>query len=81
MVRSTHHPVASIDLKERFVSLHTLVQGNPAGRLLRRRLLVPPVALRALALPNRVSISSMRVLETGIALGAIATALLIGHGH
>lgn len=63
------------------MSLHTIVHESLAGRLERGRLVRAPIASRAVALPTRVSISSMRVLETVLALGAIATALLIGHGR
>jgi hypothetical protein len=34
---------------------------------------------RSAVVPVRISIGSMRILETGLALSAIATALLIGH--
>jgi len=65
------------------VSLHTIVQDSLAGRIhLRReaaRRMAGAPAVRSLALPVRISIGSMRLLETALALGAIATALLIGH--
>ena len=62
------------------MSLHTVVQGSFAGRLHpRREAAATPVQQRGISLPRRVSISSMRVLETCVALSAIATALLIGH--
>ena len=61
------------------MSLHTVVQGSFAGRLHPRREATTPVRQRSISLPSRVTISSMRVLETSIALSAIATALLIGH--
>ncbi len=66
--------------KERRVSLHTIVQGTLAGRLhLRRDIAAAPP--RTAAVQIRFSISSMRVLETSIALSAAATALLIGLGR
>ena len=61
------------------MSLHTAVQGTLAGRLHVRREPATPSQARTLSLPVRISISSMRVLETSLALSAIATALLIGH--
>ena len=71
------------------MSLHTAIQGSFAGRIEQRREAVsrvlpraralPRSALRAPAWPARISISSMRLLETGLALTAIATAVLIGH--
>jgi hypothetical protein len=67
-------------LRECQLSLHTIVQGSFAGRLRLRR----QVAGRAAAstvVPLRISIGSMRILETCLALGAIATALLIGLGR
>jgi hypothetical protein len=67
-------------LRECQLSLHTIVQGSFAGRLRLRR----PVAGRAATstvVPLRISIGSMRILETCLALGAIATALLIGLGR
>ena len=63
------------------MSLHALVQDGLAARLRLRRDLAARTPTRTAALPLRISISSMRVLETGLALGAIATALLIGHGR
>lgn len=63
------------------MSLHTVVQGTFAGRLRLRRLTPARAAAGTTALPLRLSISSMRVLETGLALSAIATALLIGLGR
>jgi len=62
------------------VSLHTVAQGSFAGRLHPRRdAAAAPAQQRSISLSRRVSISSMRVLETCVALSAIATALLIGH--
>ena len=63
------------------MSLHTIVQRNFAGRLRLRREIPARAAAGTAALPLRISISSMRVLETGLALSAIATALLIGLGR
>ena len=65
------------------MSLHTIVQGGVAARLHRRRVIPAPapLATRTLPLTTRISISSMRVLETGLAIGAIAAALFIGQGH
>jgi len=61
------------------VSLQTIVSGGLAGRRRLRRavaaaVLQPPATQAALDL----SVGSMRILETGLALTAIATALLIG---
>jgi hypothetical protein len=63
------------------VSLHTIVQGSLAGRFHLRRDIAAGVPQRTAAVPIRYSLSSMRVLETGLALSAIATALLIGLGR
>ena len=63
------------------MSLHTIVQGSFAGRLRLRRPIPARAAAGTTALPLRISISSMRVLETGLALTAIATALLMGLGR
>jgi hypothetical protein len=63
------------------LSLHAIVQGSFAGRLRLRRQVAPSPAATTTALPLRISITSMRVLETGLALTAIATALLIGLGR
>jgi hypothetical protein len=68
--------------KELHVSLHTIVSDGLAGRLPARR-----VSAAAVVRPTpsnmaaRLSGASMRVLETGLALTAIATALLIGLGR
>jgi hypothetical protein len=48
---------------------------------LRRRVVATRPTSRTVAVPIRISISSMRVLETGLALSAIATAMLIGLGR
>ena len=63
------------------MSLQTIVRGGFAGRLRPRRDLTRRAAPRAVAVSTRLSISSMRVLETGLALSAIATALLLGYGR
>ena len=61
------------------MSLHLIAQDGLAG--LRRRVVATRPTSRSLALPIRISISSMRVLETCLALSAIGTALLIGLGR
>jgi hypothetical protein len=61
------------------VSLHTIVSDGLAGRvpqLRRARAAVAQPQTNPLAV--RLSGASMRVLETGLALSAIAAALLIG---
>jgi hypothetical protein len=63
------------------VSLHAIVQDGLAARLRNRRDIAPRPGARTAVVPLRISISAMRVLETGLALTAIATALLIGHGR
>jgi hypothetical protein len=63
------------------VSLHALVQDGLAARLRLRREIAARTPTRIAAMPLRISVSSMRVLETSLALGAIATALLIGYGR
>ena len=64
------------------MSLHTIVSSGVVGRLHSRRgaatAVIQPHASPITAL---LSGSSMRVLETGIAIVAIATALLIGLGR
>ena len=62
------------------MSLHTIVQDRLAGRPRINRDIAARVTGTALV-PVRISISSMRVLETSLALSAIATALLIGLGR
>jgi hypothetical protein len=63
------------------VSLHTIVSAGLAGRFGQRRV----AAAVARPRPARFSVlltgASMRVLETGLALTAIATAILIGLGR
>jgi hypothetical protein len=69
------------------VSLHTIVHDGLAGRFLRRDPLSTHHALVSTAvqprteLPGRLSGMSMRMLETGLAIIAIATAVLIGLGR
>ena len=62
------------------MSLRVIAQDGLAGRL-RHRVVASRSTVRLAALPTRISISSMRALETSVALGAIATALLIGLGR
>jgi hypothetical protein len=76
-------PTRSAQGKElRTVSLYTIVSDGLAGRLPSR-----PVTADAVAQPpttgmaGRLTGASMRVLETGLALIAIVTALLIGLGR
>jgi hypothetical protein len=61
------------------VSLRVITQDGLVGRL--RRLVGTLATARPIAIPSPGSMSSMRVLETGLALGAIATAVLIGLGR
>jgi hypothetical protein len=62
------------------VSVRVIAQDGLAGRL-RHRLGASRSTARPAVFPIRISISSMRALETSVALGAIATALLIGLGR
>ena len=62
------------------MSLHSIARDGLAGRL-GRRVVATRRTSRSVAVPIRISISSMRVLETSLALGAIATAMLIGLGR
>ena len=60
------------------MSLHTLVQGGLAGRINLRRAISmrrPQTSAVVVDLPG-----SMRLLETGLAVAAIATAFFIGLG-
>lgn len=64
------------------MSLHTVVSEGLIGRLHRRT--APAVAVEqpgSTELAARLSGMSMRALETGLALTAIAVALLIGLGR
>ncbi len=62
------------------VSLHTIVSDGLLGRFQARRT-VAVAQPRTTELGVRVSGASMRLLETGFALTAIAVALLIGLGR
>jgi hypothetical protein len=78
-------PIEVPNVKELHVSLHTLVSDGLANRLqprLQPRRITAAVAQpRATDMAARLSGASMRLLETGLALTAIATALLIGLGR
>jgi len=64
------------------VSLHTLVSDGLAGRLPTRRSSAPVlVQPEPSTIAARLSGASMRILETGLAVTAIVTALLIGLGR
>jgi hypothetical protein len=63
------------------VSLHTIVSDGLLGRLQSRRAAVAVAQPRTTELAARLSGMSMRVLETTLALAAIAAALLIGLGR
>jgi hypothetical protein len=71
------------------VSLHTIVSDGLAGRLTHRReaaagpraAVASTVPQTRIELPGRLSGMSMRILETGLAITAIATAVLIGLGR
>lgn len=70
------------------MSLHTIVSDGLTARLANRRahalparVTVASVAPPRVELPGRLSGMSMRVLETGLAATAIATAVLIGLGR
>ena len=70
------------------MSLHTIVSDGLAGRLTHRRAaqgaaqaVTASVARPRMELPGRLSGMSMRILETGLAVTAIATAVLIGLGR
>ena len=64
------------------MSLHTIVSDGLAGRLLHHpRRAVTATHARTTTLAVRFQGTSMRVLETGLAVTAIATALLIGLGR
>ncbi|HET9850943.1 MAG TPA: hypothetical protein VFP56_00390 [Candidatus Limnocylindrales bacterium] len=70
------------------MSLHTIVNDGHAGRRMQRRAsaaahhaVASTVAQPGMELSGRLSGMSMRILETGLAIIAIATALLIGLGR
>ena len=63
------------------MSLHTIVSDGLLGRLQARRSAVAVARPRTTELAVRLSGASMRLLETGLALTAIAVALLIGLGR
>jgi hypothetical protein len=64
------------------VSLYSMVSRGVAGRLSLRQLgQTRPDEPRAASLVVRFPGASMRLLEAGLALGAIATAILIGAGR
>ena len=64
------------------MSLHTIVTDGLAGRLHSREAAAAAVARpRPTHMAVLLSGASMRILETGLALTAIATALLIGLGR
>jgi hypothetical protein len=70
------------------VSLHTIPSHGLTGRLRYRRAAAgtPEAAVASVAQPGieltgRLSGLSMRILETGLAVAAIVTALLIGLGR
>jgi hypothetical protein len=72
------------------MSLHTIVSDGVAGRLQQRRARAAGAradVASAVAQPPRMELPgplagmSMRVLETGLAVTAIATAVLIGLGR
>lgn len=67
------------------MSLHTIINEGLAGRRMQRRVsadaqhaVASAVAQPNMELPGRLSGMSMRILETGLAITAIATAVLIG---
>jgi len=66
------------------VSLQTIVSGGVIGRSRPRRSAVTPTAIsqpHSSEIMTLLSGASMRVLETGIAVVALATAVLIGLGR
>ena len=71
------------------MSLQTIVSDGVAGRLTRRpapatggrAVVAPAVTQPRIELSGRLSGMSMRILETGLAVTAIATAVLIGLGR
>jgi hypothetical protein len=65
------------------VSLYSVVSRGVVGRLGQRQIDAPmtPAIRRPRTRAVRFPGASMRVLEAGLALGAIATAILIGIGR
>ena len=70
------------------MSLHTIVSDGLTARLTNRRAHAVPARVTVASVPparvelaGRLSGMSMRVLETGLAVTAIATAVLIGLGR
>lgn len=63
------------------MSLHTIVSDGLHGRLQPRRAVAAVAQPRTTDLAARLSGASMRILETGLAVTAIAVALLIGLGR
>jgi len=64
------------------VSVQTVVASGLAGRAhLRRHAVETPIQPRPAAVAVALSGGSMRILEAGIALSALATAFLIGLGR
>ena len=63
------------------MSLHTIVSDGVVGRLHLRRAPAAVLRPRATEMAVRLTGMSMRVLETGLAVTAIATALLLGLGR
>ena len=65
------------------MTLHTIVGDVLAGRLAHhpRRARAAVARVRTTELAVRLNGTSMRVLETGLAVTAVATALLIGLGR
>src|SRR4029078_132885 len=67
----------------RFVSLYTVVSRGVAGRFGQRSIDAPATTARAEVVDSRVRFegASMRILEAGLALIAIVTAVLMGVGR
>ena len=63
------------------MSLYTIVADGLAGRLAHRSATAAVAEPQSIPLGVRLTGTSMRFLETGLAIIAIATALLIGLGH
>jgi hypothetical protein len=67
----------------RFVSLYTVDSRGVAGRFGQRSIDAPATTARAEVVDSRVRFegASMRILEAGLALIAIVTAVLMGVGR